>query len=67
MSKWPKMLAAGTVTIGPDGTVDITGFDFVNCGCREAAQLGMAWAVEKLGVALVEDMTADYPKLSGLG
>ena len=68
MSKWPKIIKIGTVTIEPDGMVIVgNDFKFDNCSCREAAQLGMAWAVEKLGAALVEDMTADSPNLSALG
>lgn len=60
------MLKAPTVHIEPGGMVIIEGGKFKNCTCREAAQLGMAWAVKKLGAALVEDMTADAPKLSAL-
>lgn len=63
---WPQMRRAGTVTIRPDGKVYVEGFDFEHASCREACQLGMAWAVEKLGAALVEDMTADSPNLSAI-
>jgi len=63
---WPKMLKVGTVTVHDDGVVHVEGFEFENATCRQACQLGMAWAVEKLGAALVEDMTADEPNLSGI-
>lgn len=65
---WPKITKVGTVTIDEHGFVAMCGFEFENCStCRQAGQLGMAWAMEKLGVALVEAITADAPNLSGLG
>lgn len=65
---WPKIVKPGTVTIHPDGMVVIHhDFEVENCSCREAAQLGMSWAIEKLGAAMVEDMTADAPVLSARG
>lgn len=66
MSGWPKLLKAPTVTITPDGKVRIAGYRVTNCSCREAAQLGMVWAVGKLQKAIIENMTADSPDLSGL-
>ena len=60
----PKMTKTPTVTISPDGKVVISEGAFAHASCREAAQLGIAWAIEKLGAALVEDMTADEPNLS---
>ncbi|MGH9640921.1 MAG: hypothetical protein ACRD3Q_00705 [Terriglobales bacterium] len=62
---WPRIVKAGTVTVEPNGVVIIhDDFKFKDAGCREATQLGMAWAVKKLGAALVEDMSADSPRLS---
>lgn len=63
---WPQIVKTGTVTINPSGKVYVKGFEFEHAGCREGCQLGMAWAIEKLGAALVEDMSADYPKLSAI-
>lgn len=63
---WPKIKKTGTVTINVDGRVYVEGFEFEHADCREACQLSMAWAVEKLGTALVEDMTADKPRLSAI-
>lgn len=65
---WPKIVTPGTVTIFPDGMVVVNeDFEVENCSCREAVQLGIAWAMERLGAALVENMTADEPKLSARG
>lgn len=60
---WPQMIEKPTVTIYPDGQVVISEGEFKHATCRQAAQLGMAWAIEKLGAALVEDMSADEPQL----
>ena len=65
MNGWPRITKVGTVEIEPSGRVIIRGdFEFEQASCREACQLAIAWAVEKLGAALVEDMTADSPNLS---
>lgn len=64
---WPQIIKPGKVTIYDDGVVHVEGFEIENPeSCRIACQLGMAWAMEKLGAALVEDMTADAPKLSAI-
>lgn len=68
MNKRPRIVNPGVVTIYPDGMVVVeSSFEVENCSCREAAQLGMAWAMEKLGAAMLEDFTADEPKLSARG
>lgn len=54
------------VTVTPEGKIYVEGFEFENATCREGCQLGMAWAIEKIGAALVEDMTADAPNLSAI-
>lgn len=66
MNGWPKIETVGTVTIDSNGRVTVSNFSFKNCSCREAAQLGIAWAMEKLSAALIEDMTEDAPHLSAL-
>ena len=66
MSDWPKLNRPGRVTIEANGQVRVEGFDVENCSCRQACMLGMAWAQQQLAAALVEDMTADYPKLSSV-
>lgn len=64
---WPKIITPGTVTVHEDGIVHVEGFHFKDAGsCRIACQLALAWAAEKIATALVEDMTADAPKLSAL-
>lgn len=62
----PKIISTGTVIIDADGQVRIEGFEYEDAGRRDEAQLSMAWAVEKLGAALLEDMTADEPILSSI-
>ena len=52
---WPEMIAAPTVTIEPNGRVIVFRGAFKNADCRDAVQLGIAWAIEKLGAALAED------------
>jgi hypothetical protein len=63
---WPKLIMTGTVTVTADGHVNVADFEFDHCTCRQAAQLGMAWAMQQISAALIEDMTADEPNLSSL-
>jgi hypothetical protein len=61
------MISEGSVTIRSDGHVHVDGFEFEGASCREACQLAMTWAIQKLSAAVIEDMTADTPKLSAIG
>lgn len=64
----PKLKKPGMVIIHPDGQVEIKDFEIENGqGCRSHAQVGMAWAAERLSAALLENLTSEEPNLSGIG
>lgn len=58
-----KLTKIGTVTIEPDGTVLVKGFDGENCSCRDVCVLAM---VHAMGV-LSRELMADIEKPGGSG
>lgn len=66
MNQWPLLLKAGTVTVNKDGFVRIEGFEFERASCRQAAQIAMALAIENIGSALTESLSADQPERSSI-